>query len=444
MLDLARRLKVIRWLFLAMYLFIIRSIVLGLVLAAPPKSEIEPHPVLIASKSTLIMCPEHISKQWHDEITRATNLSVLLVANYEDLKKCTYEDFRSQYDVIVCVYELFASLKYVCLPSRRTKGTLTEVERNNNVKTALEELRANQNFSEVKAPIIEHFFFHRVVFDEGHQSSKEFCLHRYAVIDLSKNVWGRSKWFVSATPFGSGNVFHFLCLPPLKNTIGYVNWKFFEIDLIWLTFFCRYYRAELIYRDYLWRNTKDSVKDEIAVPETVDDVHYVELSPIERAIYFNESYETTRDPYHACVTFTYHTGLKSVAAIRLANLKVHPELNVTPYLTFVLRTGTYSPPDPTSQCSWRTVACSPPGTRIGTKRIEKESAWKSSRILERQGWIQSKNSQYYAKRHWNSWTRGKQYIVLYLAEILRINALFLSQIPTLPEKVVRVSRPVAL
>lgn len=174
--------------------------VLGLVLAAPPKSEIEPHPSLIDSKATLIMCPEHISKQWHDEITGATNLKVLLVSDVEALLPCTYEDFQSHYDVIVCSYEIFKSLKYACLPRDRVNKYVTKKERNTNVKQALEKLRKTKNFTNVMAPIIEHFFFHRVVFDEGHQSTTQLLLCS-EYVDISKSVWGRARWFVSATPF---------------------------------------------------------------------------------------------------------------------------------------------------------------------------------------------------------------------------------------------------
>lgn len=38
-------------------------------------------------------------------------------------------------------------------------------------------------------------------------------------------------------------------------------------------------------KDYFWRNTKESVKEELTIPDTVDEVKFVELSNIERAIY---------------------------------------------------------------------------------------------------------------------------------------------------------------
>lgn len=184
------------------------------------------------------MCPEHLCQQWHDEIARATTLSALVVRNYDELKKCTYEDFVTQYDVIVCTYELLSTLEYVCLPSREKKGSLTTDERNDNLRKALEELQTNKNFSEVTAPIIELFFFHRVVFDEGHHLANVFDIddlnivpkkmtdgkHNHTV-SIYKQEWGRSKWFVSAPPFGEHtcDILNFLLLDEVAPAIEYVT-----------------------------------------------------------------------------------------------------------------------------------------------------------------------------------------------------------------------------
>lgn len=40
-------------------------------------------------------------------------------------------------------------------------------------------------------------------------------------------------------------------------------------------------------KDYFWRNTKESVKEDLNIPDTVDEIKFVEFSNIERAIYMS-------------------------------------------------------------------------------------------------------------------------------------------------------------
>lgn len=48
---------------------------------------------------------------------------------------------------------------------------------------------------------------------------------------------------------------------------------------------CSEFQTELVLKDYFWRNTKESVKNELTIPDTVDEVKFVNFSTIERAIY---------------------------------------------------------------------------------------------------------------------------------------------------------------
>lgn len=86
----------------------------------------------------------------------------------------------------------------------------------------------------------------------------------------------------------------------------------------------RTYRKELIFKDYFWRNTKESVKDELVVPATVDDVHYIEFTPIECAIYFTDGYNHRRYdiPYKSCCTTMYEHGVKAAAKETLKKIQV--------------------------------------------------------------------------------------------------------------------------
>jgi SNF2 family DNA or RNA helicase len=151
---------------------IIFCVVLGLVLASPPKEKLDPHPTLIESRATLVLCPNHLSKQWQDEIARATNLKVHVINTIVQLRALTYEQVRSEYDVILCVYQLFETPHYCVLPSTHTAKAFDAAQidwekRNKQVDNALKPIKKSKSYN-TSCPILDHFYWHRVVIDEGH------------------------------------------------------------------------------------------------------------------------------------------------------------------------------------------------------------------------------------------------------------------------------------
>jgi SNF2 family DNA or RNA helicase len=246
--------------------------VLGLVLASPPKEKLDPHPTLIESRATLVLCPNHLSKQWQDEIARATNLKVHVINTIVQLRALTYEQVRSEYDVILCVYQLFETPHYCALPSTHTAKAFDAAQidwekRNKQVDNALKPIKKSKSYN-TSCPILDHFYWHRVVIDEGHD-----VISVTPHGDFIARLQGRFKWYVTATPFA-----HYRCLEGIKEFIGC------ELagDRGQLEF-----QTELVLKDYFWRNTKESVKNELTIPDTVDEVKFVNFSTIERAIYMS-------------------------------------------------------------------------------------------------------------------------------------------------------------
>ena len=148
-------------------------LVLGLTLASPPKENLDPHPTLIESRATLILCPNHLSKQWKDEIERATNLKIYVINTIVQLRALTYEQVRSEYDIILCVYQLFETPHYCYLPgtsNAKKFDASTDIDwakRNAQVDSALKPIKNPKKFN-TACPILDHFYWHRVVIDEGH------------------------------------------------------------------------------------------------------------------------------------------------------------------------------------------------------------------------------------------------------------------------------------
>eukprot|EP00029_Vermamoeba_vermiformis_P009184 TRINITY_DN4500_c0_g1_i2.p1 TRINITY_DN4500_c0_g1~~TRINITY_DN4500_c0_g1_i2.p1 ORF type:complete len:980 (+),score=214.26 TRINITY_DN4500_c0_g1_i2:150-3089(+) len=246
--------------------------ILGLVLASPPKEQLDPHPTLIESRATLVMCPNHLSKQWQDEIERATDLKVFVINTITQLRALTYEKVRSEYDIIICVYQLFETPNYCCLPNAKVEKGFDPMnidwsKRNKDVEKALKPIKKSNSYG-TSCPILDHIYWHRVVLDEGHD-----VIHTTPHGDFIAQIKGRFKWYVTATPFAN-----FRCLESIKEFIGC---KLAE-DKGQETF-----QTELVLKDYFWRNTKESVKEELTIPDTVDEVKLVEFSNIERAIYMS-------------------------------------------------------------------------------------------------------------------------------------------------------------
>lgn len=118
------------------------------------------------------MCPNHLSKQWQDEIERATSLKVYVINTITQLRALTYEKVRSEYDIIICVYQLFETPNYCCLPGTKVdkKFDATNIDwtqRNKQVQSALKPIKKSKDYS-ASCPILDHFYWHRIVLDEGH------------------------------------------------------------------------------------------------------------------------------------------------------------------------------------------------------------------------------------------------------------------------------------
>jgi hypothetical protein len=88
--------------------------VIGLILANPigefTEDDIkkgEPLP----SRATLVLCPNHLAKQWQQEIEKVSDMKVALCSTINQLKSYSYEDFMN-YDVVVFTYQLMQNPNY--------------------------------------------------------------------------------------------------------------------------------------------------------------------------------------------------------------------------------------------------------------------------------------------------------------------------------------------
>ena len=158
------------------------SLVLGLILVAPSKTIPEPHAALIESRATLIVCPSYdakIHESWKSVIAKSTTLKTCVIGDYEDMKKISYEQIRSEFDIVVFAFHIFETLQYFWLPKRKKRSYYNDAERDELVISAREKLKSSGKL-DATCPIIEHFYFHRIVIDGSHDIVKpQFGSRKY-------------------------------------------------------------------------------------------------------------------------------------------------------------------------------------------------------------------------------------------------------------------------
>jgi len=87
-----------------------------------------------------VLCPNHLVKQWSDELTKTTKLKVAVAATIVQLRQYSYQDFID-YDVVISSYQLLENPKYFFLESSEKKRTSIrlheEAERSEWVESSL-------------------------------------------------------------------------------------------------------------------------------------------------------------------------------------------------------------------------------------------------------------------------------------------------------------------
>jgi hypothetical protein len=243
--------------------------ILGLILAAPSSPNPEPHFALIESRATLIVCPFYevkLHESWKSLIANSTNLKTCIIGDYDDMKKISYAQIRSEFDIIVFASHIFETLQYFWLPKRKKRSYYNDKERDELVISARKKLKSSGEL-DATCPIIEHFYFHRIVIDGSH--GIDVTQFGYPMIN---RLWGRSKWYVK-----DANAF--------KKEQFILQFLGFKKDSSHLK-----HQMSVLLKDYCWRNAKES-KD-ISIPIVAKSV---ELDPSEANVSHSEP-NSSKDP----------------------------------------------------------------------------------------------------------------------------------------------------
>jgi SNF2 family DNA or RNA helicase len=161
----------------------------------------------INAKSTLIVCPAHLAKQWETEVYKVfSDAKVIKLLTKNSHTPLKYKDIINA-DIIIVTQQFLMNFKYYpeinyrkCTPSNYGSD-----ERKNALKSKmLQWVAANENIYEKKQPNLEHFSFHRLIVDEAHEifglQLTSAAMSEY-MSDWLSICSADYKWFVSGTPF---------------------------------------------------------------------------------------------------------------------------------------------------------------------------------------------------------------------------------------------------
>lgn len=239
------------------------------------------------SRATLVVCPNQLCLQWKTEMEKNINkpFRCLLLTKKLEHEKYTYKDFINADFVIVS----FNLLENPCYTSAWEDYSFSDAISEKRFKQGLnsmhEEYMTRKDILELKSPMLTFFNFHRLIFDEIHESLQ----HKDYLRHLLKMFRGNYVHCVTGTPFeendesetGRNTYFHILqLLTRDKDINSYYN----EI--------ANKYIVSNIFR----RNTKESVASEFELPGIDEKVYWLKFTDTERAMYDNRL-ATIKDDY---------------------------------------------------------------------------------------------------------------------------------------------------
>ena len=234
-----------------------RTDVVGVSHCTPAKYKQRQKP-FFQSPATLVICPVQLVNQWAEEIKKNTKLKIITIATAPQHKKVTYKSLLEQ-DVIII------SSRYLLADSYKN-----QLDKYQNYTTR------NNTLSPLDTHPIFHFIgWHRIILDEAHE-----CIDKFDDVSYKSNF----RWYVSGTPLPKSSSL-MDALRFINCETVYDNFEHFERVYFRSSFLTHILYDRAVKRIVFWRNTKQSVDNQVKIPEVFEEIENVYLSPIERTIY---------------------------------------------------------------------------------------------------------------------------------------------------------------
>jgi SNF2 family DNA or RNA helicase len=252
---------------------------------------------LIYSNATLIVCPSHLAKQWEDEVKKVfptANIIKLLTKNSH--VKLTYKEIHDA-DIIIVTQQFLMNFKYYPMINYKpcTPSSIVTKNRFADLKTVLQNWITNEEDIMIKEqPNLEHFYFHRLIVDEGHEifglQLSNTSMSRY-MFEWLEQVNSNYNWFVSGTPFvnyeGLRKCFDFINLNLIdkKSNVRMNNVEFAN----------KSYLIDQVLSNVMIRNRKIDVENQIHIPGYEEEVLWVKLTDLEKGLYQSKKNSNSSD-----------------------------------------------------------------------------------------------------------------------------------------------------
>ncbi|EQC35712.1 hypothetical protein SDRG_06991 [Saprolegnia diclina VS20] len=256
------------------------------------------------TKTTLIVSPQSIHKQWEAEVLRHTTPGAVTIYCYSGIKAMRARLRGPSSEWQYCRAPVLAAFDLVLATYEALRDDVHYI-RNADARR----LRQAKHYRIAASPLT-HLCFWRVCLDEAQLVESQQTQAAVMASHLSM----QHRWWVTGTPFGKSMAdvhatFAFLRVPPL------------DAKEIWrqLTPHDRLVNA---LQALVWRNRKCNVDDQIVLPPQTTRFHWLELSSIEAHFY---------ETQHAACTQSYAVGddvtpgmLQTL--LRLRQACCHPQL----------------------------------------------------------------------------------------------------------------------
>lgn len=262
---------------------------------------------LIFTNCSLIICPNHLSKQWENEVNKAyPSLKVIKFLTKRDHAKYSYKDIIKA-DIIIVTQQFLMNFKnYPRIEYERcTPASINIRSRYSTIKSKFNtwknEFTNGQTdlYDNKYNALLESFHFERVIIDEGHEIFGELSTSNQSLANYISRLIGyfsgKNYWFVSGTPFSNSKGFiNALKFIKMKINIDdnkldidenvFKNYKFLNNAAM----------KKRLVRNILIRHRKCDVKEEIELPGYNETLLWVDQTEMEKSLYESKVGRTSR------------------------------------------------------------------------------------------------------------------------------------------------------
>lgn len=250
----------------------------------------------LKTNCSLVICPNHLIKQWMLEIKENfPTMKVLSFITKRDHGKISYDDIINT-DILLVSQQFLMNFKHypTIMYKSCTPASFSFMERNNMINNKLKNMIGKGKYKTTFEPLLDAFYFERIIIDEGHEIFGEMATSNRSqslyLNNIVKSIHAKNHWFVSGTPFtniqGYVNSLKFIKMKMIKDNITYdITKNDREFRAIENT-------SELI-NNFIIKHSKDDIKNDITMAKYKETVIKVQQTEMEKNLY--QSYKSRND-----------------------------------------------------------------------------------------------------------------------------------------------------